>query len=97
MTTINTDQGIDLERRFTAFDPAAATVYEQGDSLPPDVRLIQAVAAREFHLRQAEAVMGEAVADARASGWSWHRIGLVLGTTGEGARQRYSRLVTAAP
>ncbi len=33
--------------------------------------------------------MADAVRDARNQGYSWHKIGLSLGTTGEVARQRY--------
>ncbi len=33
--------------------------------------------------------MADAVRDAHNQGYSWHKIGLSLGTTGEAARQRY--------
>lgn len=80
-----------IEARFENFDTNSATAYTPGvDELPPDLVLLRAQAARDFHLRQADAVMREAVATARAEGMSWHRIGVQLGTTGEAARQRYS-------
>ena len=39
----------------------------------------------------------QAVDVARASGASWHDVGLVLGMTAEGARQRYSVRASAPP
>lgn len=81
----------DIEARFTDFDTDTATAYTPGtDELPPELVLVRAQAARDLHLRQADAVMREAIATARAEGMSWHRIGVHLGTTGEAARQRYS-------
>lgn len=81
----------DIEARFEDFDPDAAAAYTPGaDELPPDLVLVRAQAARDFHLRQADAVMRAAIATARAEGMSWHRIGVQLGTTGEAARRRYS-------
>lgn len=46
--------------------------------------------ARHAH-EQATRELEEAAAAARAQGVSWHRIGLVLGLTSEGARKRYGR------
>jgi hypothetical protein len=36
--------------------------------------------------------LGDAISLARASGHSWAAIGLMIGTTGEAARQRYGKL-----
>lgn len=81
----------EIEARFEDFSLDTATTYTpETDELPPDLVLVRAQAARDFHLRQADAVMREAIATARAEGMSWHRIGVQLGTTGEAARQRYS-------
>ena len=90
MTALTPQEQADIERRFAQFDPATATVYEAGDDVPADLRLVEAAAARALYLRQADAVMRGAVDDARGRGWSWHKIGQVLGTTGEAVRQRYS-------
>lgn len=81
----------EIERRFEDFDPAAATLYGPGSDVPPDLALVQAQAARALYERRADQVMREAVDRARDAGLSWHKIGLRLGTTGEAARQRYSR------
>jgi hypothetical protein len=39
----------------------------------------------------AEAALVDAVAAARAAGYSWTTIGALLGTSGEAARQRYGQ------
>lgn len=89
--TLTPDELAGIEARFETFDPDASTEYSPGtDELPPELLLIRAQAARDFHLRQADAAMREAIATARAGGMSWHKIGVQLGTTGEAARQRYS-------
>ena len=41
---------------------------------------------------QAEADVAAAVTDMRGAGYSWAAIGMVLGTTGEAGRQRYSEV-----
>lgn len=43
----------------------------------------------------AERQIAEAVRAARADGLSWTAIGLILGTSGEAARKRYSRHAAA--
>jgi hypothetical protein len=40
---------------------------------------------------RAEERLADRVADARSAGISWAAIGRMLGTSGEGARQRYNR------
>lgn len=76
------DHGEDLARRFADYDPAP------GDERDPKVYL----ALREAVLGRsdAERSVQEAVARARADGYSWRLIGDLVGTTGEAARQRYS-------
>ena len=80
----------DIQRRFENFDPDTATASGMPDDAPPAIMLVQALAARAYHERQAEKVMREAVDAARAGGMSWHRIGVTLGVTGEAVRQRYA-------
>ena len=82
----------EIAERFEAFDYETATRYGSGADLPPHLMLMQAKATRAYYEMQAETVMRNAVAAARAQGLSWHKIGLSLGTTGEAARQRYARV-----
>lgn len=76
------EHGDDLARRFEDYDP------HPGDERDPDVYLAlrRAVLGRS----DAERSVQEAVARARADGYSWRAIGDLIGTTGEAARQRYS-------
>ena len=76
------DHGEDLARRFTDDEP------DPGDERDPQVYL----ALREAVLGRSDAERSdqEAVARARADGFSWRVIGDLVGTTGEAARQRYS-------
>lgn len=74
-----------------------AEVFETYEPRPEDERdpgpmkLIQrAVAARAA----AERDLVEAVSAARLANYSWAAIGVLLGTSGEAARQRYGQLVT---
>jgi hypothetical protein len=81
-----------IEHRFENFDLDTADVYDvDRDELPPQVVLTRAMAERELLLRQADEVMHDAIGTARAAKLSWHKIGMVLGTTGEAARQRYTK------
>lgn len=81
------DHSDELAKRFEDYEPA-----------PEDQRDPQAFAVlrRAVESRaQAERSIVAAVAQARASGYSWRMIGSLLGTSGEAARQRYgSRRVT---
>lgn len=76
------DHGEDLARRFEDYDPDPA------DARDPEVyrTLRRAVLGRS----DAERTISDAVARARADGWSWRVIGDLVGTSGEAARQRYS-------
>jgi len=80
----------DITRRFESFEPAATVAVGAADELTPEMRLVEAQAARQFYALQAEEVMRDAVESARNSGLSWHRIGVALGVTGEAMRQRYA-------
>ncbi|GAA2230388.1 hypothetical protein GCM10010413_29790 [Promicromonospora sukumoe] len=97
MSELTPDELAEIERRFENFDVDQAEVYDVGtDELPPQVVLVRAMAERELLIRQADHVMRDAVGTARAANLSWHKIGMVLGTTGEAARQRYAKDRTAA-
>ena len=51
-----------------------------------------ALKAAAFRRAQAESDLADAVIAAAEAGRSWRVIGAALGTTGEAARQRYSKL-----
>jgi hypothetical protein len=92
MSELTSKELAEIERRFENFDIDTAEVYDVGvDELPPQVVLIRAMAERELLLQQADEVMHDAIGTARAAKLSWHKIGIVLGTTGEAARQRYTK------
>lgn len=75
------DHSDELAKRFEDYQPSPE------DERDPEafVALRQAVRSRA----QAERSIVEAVAQARASGYSWRTIGSLVGTSGEAARQRY--------
>ncbi|MDR2974664.1 MAG: hypothetical protein LBV00_08115 [Propionibacteriaceae bacterium] len=83
------EEAVALERRFEEFDPDTAATYGPEDDLPADLALVRAQAAHDLFEHRAEKVMSDAVKSARSQGYSWHKIGLSLGITGEAARQRY--------
>lgn len=56
-------------------------------------RLVKGAMARA----QAEAIILQAVTEARTQGYSWATIGAALGTSGEAARQRYARVCEQQP
>jgi hypothetical protein len=73
---------------------ALADCFEQYDPQPGDTEAVSAVTAvRLAALRRAEAErdLAEAVWAARVGRVSWQAIGQAAGTSGEAARQRYSR------
>ncbi len=75
------DHSDELAKRFEDYEPAA------DDERDPETfsALRRAVESRA----QAERSIAEAVARARANGYSWRMVGALLGTSGEAARQRY--------
>ena len=93
MEQLTDEELVKIERQFEEFDPDTATVYEAGEPVPASLALVRAQAARTLYEHQADQVMTEAIRNARGQGLSWHKIGLVLGTTGEAARQRYTSKV----
>lgn len=75
----------ELAARFENYDPNPADELDAG-----------AVALLRTAIQErsdAERHVLEAVRAARAAGMSWSAIGLFIGTSGEAARQRYSRKV----
>ncbi len=80
------DQADELAARFAAHDPNLEDIA--------DAAALRAV-RRAFQVRaDAERALADAVSVARAEGHSWARIGAMVGTSGEAARQRYGRPVT---
>ncbi|MCX6460780.1 MAG: hypothetical protein NTZ03_10785 [Actinobacteria bacterium] len=77
----------ELADRFEAFDP------RPDDALDPQhiVRLRSAVQLRA----EGERALLESVGEARSAGYSWAAIGVIVGTTGEAARQRYGPRLSA--
>ncbi len=75
------EHGDELAKRFEDYEPRPE------DKRDPEAYL----ALRQAALTRAEAERSiqQAVTRARTSGYSWHSIGAVIGTSGEAARQRY--------
>jgi len=80
------EQADELAARFEAHESDASDVN--------DAASLRAV-RRAFQARaEAERQLADAVSVARAQGHSWAAIGAMVGTSGEGARQRYGRPVS---
>lgn len=75
------DHSDELAKRFEDYEPS--TEHERDPEA--FIALRGAVESRA----RAERSIVEAVAQARASGYSWRTIGSLVGTSGEAARQRY--------
>ena len=67
--------------------------YEQRPEDELDVDVITALRAAVAEHSVAERHVIDAVRTARHAGMSWAAIGTFVGTTGEAARQQYTRLV----
>ncbi len=81
------DHGDELAQRFADYEPTA------GDERPVEEYLLErATIARARGERQ----VVDAVAAARSKGMSWQRIGDILGTSAQGAQQRYAAVVESA-
>lgn len=70
--------------------------FETGDLPGPNSRAIDGAPLRAVReafedVAHAEKRLAERVVLARAAGHSWAMIGMMVGTTGEAARQRYGR------
>ncbi|RLZ04128.1 hypothetical protein CWC38_02180 [Kocuria tytonicola] len=73
-----------------------AARFEQYDPRPEDELDVDAITALRTAVAEqsaAERHVIDAVRGARHAGMSWAAIGAFVGTTGEAARQRYTRLV----
>jgi hypothetical protein len=82
------DNADELASRAEWYEP------RQEDEIDVEVYAALRDAARERAV--AERAVVEAVNAARVHGVSWAKIGAVLGTSGEAARQRYGHLVKRA-
>ncbi len=84
-------------RDLIAHAEAMADDFERNPPDPSrakDAGPLRAVAAAARVRAAAEQEVADAVAAARADGASWNAIGMMLGTSGEAARQRYADLVS---
>lgn len=59
------------------------------ETLNSDLDTGEKIAALKSIIGAAEDVIGSEVAAARVDGWSWGQLAPVLGTTRQGAQQRY--------
>ena len=75
----------ELAARFESYDPDPADELDAGA-----VALLRAAVTERS---QAERHLVEAVRKAREAGLAWSAIGSFLGTSGEAARQKYSKKV----
>jgi hypothetical protein len=75
----------ELAERFENYEPTPADELDAGA-----VALLRAAVQERA---QAERHFIDAIRTARESGMSWSAIGAFVGTSGEAARQRYSRKV----
>ena len=81
------DQADELAKKFEDYEPEAS------DERPVEEYMLERAAlARARSERQ----VADAVIAARAVGASWHKIGSLLGTSAQGAQQRYSSVVEAS-
>lgn len=78
------DHADELAARFEDMEP--------GDGHGPAVAELRDAVLASAHAGEH---LAAAVAAARSDGMSWVAIGLVLGTSGEAARKRYSRRLTS--
>lgn len=81
------DHADEIAARFEAFEPV-----DEGRDATMLRRLLAAVIARS----DADRAVIQAVVDARQAGDPWNAIGLVLGTSGEAARQKYGEFIAAS-
>lgn len=80
------DHADELAQRYEDFDP------DQAEEIPVEEYLLQrAVVARA----RTEQQLVDAVVTARAAGLPWQKIGALLGTSAQGAQQRYGAVAGA--
>jgi hypothetical protein len=82
------DQADELAARFEDHEP--------GEGASRDAIALRTVREAFVARANAERQLADAVAAARGEGHSWASIGAMLGTSGEAARQRYSRTSSQA-
>lgn len=70
----------------------ALSQHAEDDFQPSESPVVAAIKAAAFKRARAEAETAEAVVSAALAGTPWRVIGDALGTSGEAARQRYSKL-----
>jgi len=78
------DQADELAKRFEDYEPG------EGDQVPVEEYLLQRAALARA---RSEREVVDAVSAARISGISWNKIGEILGTSAQGAQQRYGAVV----
>lgn len=76
-------QADELAARFENYEP------KPGDAL--DAAPLRELRAAFTERAEAEKALADAVDNARTAGHSWASIGAMVGTSGEAARQRYSK------
>ena len=76
-------QADELADRFARHEPRKSELR--------DAAALKAIRSGVLKRARAEAELAVAVARARADGHSWQAIGVMLGTSGEAARQRYGQ------
>ena len=81
------DHADELAQRFEDYEPS------EGDEVPVEEYMLRrAVMARA----RCEGEIVEAVAAARLGGFTWKRIGKLLGTSQQAAQQRYGTIIEQA-
>jgi hypothetical protein len=81
------DHADELEKKFQDYDPSDADEVDVAEYLLRRAALNRARSERQ---------VVEAVAAARAAGLSWKRIGQQIGTSAQGAQQRYGTMAETA-
>lgn len=87
-----------IEDLIAAQDEADANYFEHhfdGSEGRKDAAPLRAVAAAAAKVSQANRELVDAVTEARHQDCPWIAIGVMVGTTGEAARQRFGKLVSA--
>jgi ATP-dependent Clp protease ATP-binding subunit ClpA len=75
--------------RVPAIEDLTALVEERADEQLPAARLREAIAVGRELTDMSDSLIGQFVAEARASGLSWTEIGQVFGTSKQAVQQRY--------
>ncbi len=81
------DHADELEKKFHDYEPSAADEVGVAEYLLHRAALNRARSERQ---------VVEAVVAARAAGLSWKRIGQQIGTSAQGAQQRYGTMAESA-